>query len=429
MSRRVSSDTHSQESLDLSTHTPLEENALKVRPVIEEQNDYNDFALNNLSVDEHQHFPTDDFRSRSLQIDLQVSTFGELTKEKSPRESPRQRNVSVILSPEMSSDNSSDRSARSEMQQSLNLSDDAQSNDVPGFEELYAPLGIQLESTRGITPVALTCIELSQQYSRRHCSSIEGLDFPPFVAQALHILCRPTDCGKHRAWGSEPLRMMRHAAMSGHCECIVDILLRVDDKAEQKKMLDFHAPTCAGTTALHLSVAPATTCVHFSTTDRARLAVAEVIIKSGADLEARDHIGMTPLHWAVDRNDMAAVRLLIRAGARINSKDDDGRSPLHLAVTAGYESIASNLLDMGADPNAKTPSGWTPLHEAVANARTALCTMLLQAGADPAARDDSGMTPANLAKSMYDDLISAALQTTPLNEARHLVEQRSEILR
>ena len=127
-------------------------------------------------------------------------------------------------------------------------------------------------------------------------------------------------------------------------------------------------------------------------------------LRAGADPDARDKKGVTPLHWAANNGNAAAVRALLEAGADPNARDDEhGDTPLHYAV---FYSLASGvgfagvglLLDAGADPNVHDYTyGQTPLHNAASTGSAALVAMLLRAGADPNARANDGDTPLDLA--------------------------------
>jgi ankyrin repeat protein len=76
----------------------------------------------------------------------------------------------------------------------------------------------------------------------------------------------------------------------------------------------------------------------------------EYLIEKGADLEARDEIGCTPLHIAVSSQKWRAVNILLEAGADPNILDSENESCLN---KAGSDSkIAHLLIKHGADVSA-----------------------------------------------------------------------------
>src|SRR4029434_8254246 len=77
--------------------------------------------------------------------------------------------------------------------------------------------------------------------------------------------------------------------------------------------------------------------------------------------------GTTALHWAAHWNDAEAVEALIRAGADVNAANDLGVTPLGLACTDGGPVVVASLLRAGADANAALPAGESPV---MAAART-----------------------------------------------------------
>lgn len=117
----------------------------------------------------------------------------------------------------------------------------------------------------------------------------------------------------------------------------------------------------------------------------------EFLLKAGAEVNARNGRGSTPLHWAV--SDEGRTRLLLEKGAAINSQTDSGRTPLYLAASqSDHDSVLRLLLDKGADPNLGMLNGRTPLMAAAAAGELPMVQMLLQAKANPKAAMGTGST-------------------------------------
>ncbi len=118
-------------------------------------------------------------------------------------------------------------------------------------------------------------------------------------------------------------------------------------------------------------------------------------IESGADVNARDGLGVPFLHRATEAGNVYAVRLLIESGADVNARDKIGRSPLHAAASIWDTSTADAalvLVEAGAWLEARTSIRETPLHIACQKS-PATALVLLIAGADANARDHMGFTP------------------------------------
>ena len=117
----------------------------------------------------------------------------------------------------------------------------------------------------------------------------------------------------------------------------------------------------------------------------------QLLIDKGADVNAKNRRGSTPLHWAI--HDEAKVRLLLSKGANVNAKQAQGRTPLYLAAMLGKSSPTMRLLfTSGADPNLASVNGQTPLTMAALRGNVEGMRLLIERGADVNSKDGAGET-------------------------------------
>jgi ankyrin repeat protein len=121
-------------------------------------------------------------------------------------------------------------------------------------------------------------------------------------------------------------------------------------------------------------------------------------ISNGADVNARNEEGNTPLMLAAfDNENHEVIRALLDAGADVNARDIKGFTPLIIAAQYNNPEVINTLLEAGGEVNAKTEDGITPLMlAALDNENHEVIRVLLDAGADVNARDIEGFTPSML---------------------------------
>jgi ankyrin repeat protein len=113
----------------------------------------------------------------------------------------------------------------------------------------------------------------------------------------------------------------------------------------------------------------------------------------GADVNAKDEYGTTPLQWACRKGHVQVVIELLEHGADIEAKGSWGLRPLHWACSYKYVAVVNELLSRGANTEAKDRDGYTPLHDASWNGRVAIVQALLSSGANIIAANNNGELP------------------------------------
>ena len=100
---------------------------------------------------------------------------------------------------------------------------------------------------------------------------------------------------------------------------------------------------------------------------RGHLDIIRALVQAGCSVDVRDGDGSTPLFAAVTAGRRAAADALLgEHGADVNACDDEGLSPLHEASNNADVGLVECLLAAGARVNEAAASGATPLHMAAA---------------------------------------------------------------
>ena len=93
--------------------------------------------------------------------------------------------------------------------------------------------------------------------------------------------------------------------------------------------------------------------------------ILKFLLANGANIEAKNHIGQTPLFGAVIYDNLEGTKILIAHGAKVNVRQASGGTPLHAAAINSYCEVARALIRNGAAIKAKDSEGKTPLRLAL----------------------------------------------------------------
>lgn len=112
--------------------------------------------------------------------------------------------------------------------------------------------------------------------------------------------------------------------------------------------------------------------------------LANALLDRGANVEARSTNQMrnTPLHAAAAGGNTALVELLLKFGADANARQEGGFTALHSAAQAGNRPMVEALLANGADLNARAANRQSPLDLALGGGRQEVVALLEQLGAE-----------------------------------------------
>jgi ankyrin repeat protein len=218
------------------------------------------------------------------------------------------------------------------------------------------------------------------------------------VVQAL------LDCGANiNVLDAEGFSPLHRASLSGNSDAVQ---LLINCRADLNIALASDGKSDACLTPLYVAA------------QQGELAICQLLVEHGADINPRDECGMSPLQTAsVRKNSLKhldvvtflldngapidyrsegltalilashfgcaeVVRILIQRGADVACRDDGQSTPLHKASKQGHPDIVQDLLENSADPNAQDELLETPLHRALRNGNLEVAHCLLKHGAN-----------------------------------------------
>ena len=115
---------------------------------------------------------------------------------------------------------------------------------------------------------------------------------------------------------------------------------------------------------------------------KGKVEIIEALLQNAVDKNPQcTNYKFSPLHCAINENQNGAINVLLNAGVNIMAKDKDGNTPLHFASMHGNDAIVHKLIALGANVNATDSQGVTPIFLANYCGHTNIARILRNAGA------------------------------------------------
>ena len=138
-----------------------------------------------------------------------------------------------------------------------------------------------------------------------------------------------------------------------------------------------------------------------------------ILIKRGANKEAKDDGQTTPMHRACQKGNVNIVKLLINEHANKEAKDNSQSTPLMRACENGFIDVVELLIKNGANIHAKNFQDNTALHAACQFGHVAIARLLLDSKAIINAENFQKATPLHFACQFGQKLAVIMLINNP----------------
>jgi ankyrin repeat protein len=157
------------------------------------------------------------------------------------------------------------------------------------------------------------------------------------------------------------------------------------------------------------------TLLHFAAAQGDSLLV-EALLLAGANPNARvNGNNETPLHYAIKKKRFDSARVLLAHGADINAQDAQGLTPLRYVIIVAPEYAIELLEKTEINVDLADNAGDTALHYALEEGKKEVAIKLIEAGADVDARNSAGICILDYAKDHCPELVDTILKHSRYN--------------
>ncbi|XP_074649135.1 uncharacterized protein LOC141904445 [Tubulanus polymorphus] len=132
-------------------------------------------------------------------------------------------------------------------------------------------------------------------------------------------------------------------------------------------------------------------------TANSKVSVVRLLLHYGCNVNHRSDHSRNAMHLAAWTGNLYLVKLLLERGGLMNVREKYGDVPLMLATLAGYDEVVEFLIGKKCDVNVVNYDNDSPLHYAARKGHLKCAAALLDAGAKINAQNNWGYTPLMLA--------------------------------
>ena len=149
--------------------------------------------------------------------------------------------------------------------------------------------------------------------------------------------------------------------------------------------------------------------------------VVELLIQNGADINVVDSFNGRAITYGVESGDYKTCNILVNAGAELNYEDENAITPLFIALQQNANSIINLFVKSGADIN-QVFEERSPISIAIENNNLNAVNLLIRAGADITPYDSAGNSPIVEAGyyhsfNVISSLVGSGLDVNSINPA------------
>lgn len=139
--------------------------------------------------------------------------------------------------------------------------------------------------------------------------------------------------------------------------------------------------------------------LHLAWRERGSARISQILIDNGADIDLKNNFGETPLSVAVAVGNKDMLNVLIKNKVKVPTTGDKGKELLHRAASNGLEEFVELMIERGADILTKNNNGGTLLHSAAFGGLVKLMEKLIKDGANVNELNRYGLSPLHRAAS------------------------------